>query len=90
MPNWLANLLEVFNDTNKTTVMFLLLVLGSVFRVKGYIDSEGFITLLKTTTVSYFGTSTVIHFTSMIKDSIASKSIPKTPAALVKDIEGAE
>ena len=86
MPQWLADLLEVFTDTNKTTLMACLLGLGSIFRIKGYIDGSQFVELIKTTTISYFGTNTVIHFTSMIKEAISTKSVPKTPGELVKDI----
>lgn len=86
MPQWLADWLEVFQDVNKTTLMAFLLVLASIFRIKGYIDGSQFVELVKTTTVSYFGTTTVIHFTSMVKDAIANKSLPKTPAEVVKDI----
>lgn len=86
MPQWLADFLEVFQDVNKTSLMVCLLVLASIFRVKGFIDGGQFVELIKTTTVSYFGTNTVIHFTSMIKDAISSKSLPKTPAEAIKDI----
>lgn len=87
MPQWLADCLEVFQDTNKTALMIGLLILASIFRIKGYIDGSQYIDLLRTTTVSYFGTNTVIHFTSMIKEAIASKSLPKSPADLVKDLK---
>ena len=86
MPQWLANFLEVFQDVNKTSLMIALLILASSFRIKGYIDGGQFVQLITTTTVSYFGTNTVIHFTSMIKEAIASKSLPKTAADVVKDI----
>ena len=86
MPQWLADFLEVFQDVNKTSLMIVLIILGSIFRLKGYVDGGQFVDLLKTTTISYFGTNTVIHFTSMIKDSLASRSVPKTPADLVKAI----
>jgi len=90
MPQWLADCLEIFQDTNKTALMIGILILGSIFRIKGYIDGSQYTDLLRTTTVSYFGTNTVIHFTSMIKDAIASKSIPKSPAELIKDITEAK
>lgn len=90
MPQWLADFLEVFQDVNKTSLMIGLLILASIFRIKGFIDGGQFVELIKTTTVSYFGTNTVIHFTSMIKDAIASKSLPKSPAELVKDITEAK
>ena len=69
----LADALEVFSDTDKTAIMLLLLALASFFRMKGYVDGPGLVELLKTTTVSYFGTTTIVHFTSMIKDHLADK-----------------
>lgn len=74
MTEGLSNFLEVFSDVNKTAILIILLVIGCVFRIKGYIDGPGFIDLSKTTTISFFGTTTVVHFTSMIKDVIADKA----------------
>lgn len=73
MSQTLADFLEVFNDTNKTVIMAALLGISIFFRTKGYITPDGFVDLIKTTVVSYYGTTTVIHFTSMIKDSLAAK-----------------
>lgn len=73
MKQQVADFLEIFQDTSKTCVMAVLLLLATALRLKGYVDGPGFVTLLQTTTVSYFGTSSVVHFTSMIKDQIASK-----------------
>lgn len=73
MQQKLADFLEVFTDVNKTAVMAVLLILATIFRIKGLIDGEGFVDLLKTTTVAYYGTATVVHFTSMVKDHLATK-----------------
>ena len=73
MTQSLADFLEVVTDTSKTAVMFVLLGFAAFFRIKGYIDSQNFTDLLKTTTIAYFGTSGVVHFTSMIKDHLSNK-----------------
>lgn len=73
MKQSLADFLEVFQDVNKTAIMLFLLAVSAFFRIKGYVDSDGFVSLLQTTTVAYFGTTTVVHFTSMVKDHLANK-----------------
>jgi hypothetical protein len=81
MKQSLANFLEVFTDVNKTAIMLILLIVAVLFRIKGYIDGDNLVDLLKTTTISYFGTTTVIHFTQMVKTNLESK----IQAALPKD-----
>jgi hypothetical protein len=73
MKQTLADFLEVFEDTNKTVVMAILLFISAFFRIKGYIDGQGFVDLVKTTTIAFFGTTSVVHFTSMVKDNLANK-----------------
>ena len=73
MKQSLADFLEVFTDLDKTAVMAVLLVLSAIFRIKGYVDGQGFVDLIRTTTIAYFGTSTATHFTSMIKDHLSNK-----------------
>lgn len=83
MTTQLADFLEVFGDVNKTGIMLLILLFAGAFRIKGWIDGPGFVELCKATTISFFGTTTVVHFTSMIKDVIIDKA--KTAAAALKD-----
>ncbi len=73
MTQQLADFLEVFTDVNKTFVMAVLLMVSVFFRVKGYIDGQGFVDLLKTTTIAYFGTATAGHFTEMVRDHLSNK-----------------
>lgn len=73
MKQSLVDFLEVFQDVNKTAIMLFLLAVGALFRVKGYISGEGLVTLLQTTTVSYFGTTTFSHLTEVVKDHLATK-----------------
>ena len=69
----IADALEIFNDTNKTLIMFILLILATVFRLKGYVNGTEWVDTIKTTTVSFFGTTTVMNVTGVIKDHLASK-----------------
>jgi len=73
MKQGLQDFLETFEDVNKTVIMLFLLGLSSFFRVKGYITPDGFVELIKTTTVSYFGTASVVHIGTVIKDHLANK-----------------
>ncbi len=73
MTQGLADFLEVLTDTSKTAVMGILLILATIFRIRGYVDGQGFVDLVRTTTVAYFGTASVIHFTTMVKDHLAGK-----------------
>ncbi len=73
MTQGLADFLEVLTDTSKTVVMAILLILATIFRIKGYVDGQGFVDLVRTTTIAYFSTATVVHFTSMVKDHLSSK-----------------
>jgi hypothetical protein len=82
----LADILEVLNDTSKTCVMAILLLLATAFRIKGYVDSDGFVNLIRTTTIAYFSTSTAVHFVSMVKDSVASKLQTTVPKDTVHEV----
>lgn len=73
MTQGIADFLEILTDTSKTCVMAILLILATVFRIKGYVDGQGFVDLVKVTTVAYFGTASVVHFTTMIKDHLSNK-----------------
>ncbi len=72
MSDKLADFLEVFGDVNKTAVMLLIMAIGVILRVYNLVDGGSLTDLLKTTTLAYFGTTTVVHFTSMVKDHLAS------------------
>lgn len=80
MTQAMADFLEIFTDTSKTTIMFLLLIVAIALRVDNYIDGSGFVSLMQTTTVAYFGTTTLVHFTTMIKDHLEAKLSTPVPA----------
>jgi hypothetical protein len=76
MKQKMIDFLNVFQAMNKSLVMLLLIVISMLFRTKGYISGDNFVDLLKATVVSYFGVTGVVHFTSMVKDHLASKNAP--------------
>jgi hypothetical protein len=73
MTQQLTDFIEVFSDVNKTAVMAILLGLGAFFRIKGYISGGEMVDLMKTTTVSFFGTATMVHLGGIVRDHLASK-----------------
>jgi hypothetical protein len=70
MIDLLVNFLNIFDGLNKTIIMFMILVISCVFRVKGYISGDNWEGVIKAVTVSYFGTHMVEHYTSMIKERL--------------------
>lgn len=81
MKQKVIDFLNIFSALNKSIVMFLLLAISIIFRVKGYLNGDNFVELIKSTVISYYGVTGLVHFTSMIKDHLASK----TTAAIVGD-----
>jgi hypothetical protein len=73
MVNLLVNFLNVFEGLNKTIIMFILFIVTCVFRVRGYIDSDNWGTVLRATVVAYFGTHMVEHYTAMVKERLTAK-----------------
>lgn len=74
MADYLVNFLNVFVGLRKSIVMILLMIIGVIFRVKGFLDGAQFVDLFKATVISYFGANSVEHFSSMIKDHLADKN----------------
>ena len=74
MTQKLINFLNIFQVFNKSILIFLLLVIGVWFRLANYLSGDNFVDLLKATVISYFGTHALQHFTSMVKDHLASKT----------------
>lgn len=73
MTQGLVDFLNVFQDVNKTFLMLLLVTVGVIFRCKGLLDGAQMVDFLKTTTISYFGTASVLNLTSVVRDHLATK-----------------
>jgi hypothetical protein len=78
MVQYLVNFLNSLQGMRKTIVMFSLIVITSVFRVKGYLSGDNMSDLLKSTVIAYFGSNSVEHFTTMVKEHLTSKNVAKT------------
>ncbi|CAM6004828.1 unnamed protein product [Sphagnum balticum] len=60
--------------------MFLLMIIGVWFRLKGYLSGDNFTDLLKATVIAYFGANSVEHFTSMVQQHLVSKDAREAAA----------
>ena len=75
----------IFTGMRKTLVMFLLIFVGIVFRVKGYLSGDNFVDLLKGTTIAFFSANGLEHLTSTVKEYINSKGQKETQTDIVED-----
>jgi uncharacterized membrane protein len=69
-----VDFLNVFQGTRKTLVMLFLIALSIVFRIKGYIDGNNLVDLLKATALGFFASNSFEHYTSIIKSKIDAKT----------------
>ena len=75
MAQYVVDFLNSFIGLRKTIVMVALLVVTCIFRLKGYIGPDNFEGLLKATVVSYFGSNSIEHFTTMVRERLTSKGV---------------
>jgi hypothetical protein len=54
-------------------VMLSLILLAAVFRVKGYIDGNNMVDLLKGTVIAFFSANGLEHITTTVKEYVNSK-----------------
>ncbi len=76
---WL-DFLNIIQGLRKTLVMFLLMIIGVWFRLKGYLSGDNFTDLLRATVIAYFGANSVEHFTSMVQQHLVSKDAREAAA----------
>ena len=69
---WL-DFLNIIQGLRKTLVMFLLMIIGVWFRLKGYLSGDNFTDLFKATVIAYFGANSVEHFTAMVQQHLVSR-----------------
>lgn len=68
MKEKLAELLNVTFGFRKFLLMILLLIIGVVFRIKGYVNGAEMVDLFKSTAISFFAANGVEHIVTCIKD----------------------
>lgn len=69
----LADFLAVFLGVRKTLVMFILILIGVVFRIRGLINGDQLVTLLQSTTVAFFAANSIEHVGETIRHYINTK-----------------
>lgn len=70
---FVVNFLNTLQGLRKTVVMLSLIILGAVFRVKGYISGDNFVELLKNTVIAFFSANGLEHISNTVKEYINSK-----------------
>lgn len=73
MSDYIVNFLNIFVGIRKSLVMIAVLVIATLFRLKGYVDGGQFVDLCKATVLGFFGANGVEHFTAMVKSHLDSK-----------------
>ena len=87
MTQKIVDFLNVFQGLRKTVVMLALIIITVIFRIKGLIAPDNFEGLLKATVVSYFGSNSIEHFTTMVKAHLDSKGQTKTVTEIDSDTQ---
>jgi hypothetical protein len=73
MTQYIINFLNTLQGLRKTMVMLSLILLGAVFRVKGYISGDNMVDLLKGTVIAFFSANGLEHITTTVKEYINAK-----------------
>jgi len=73
MTQKLSDFIAIFLGVRKTLIMFALLLIGIVFRIKGLINGDQLVSLLQGTTVAFFAANSIEHVGETIKHYVNSK-----------------
>jgi hypothetical protein len=73
MTQYIINFLNTLQGLRKTMVMLSLILLGAIFRVKGYISGDNMVDLLKGTVIAFFSANGLEHITTTVKEYINTK-----------------
>lgn len=73
MTQYIINFLNTLQGLRKTMVMLSLILLAAVFRIKGYIDGNNMVDLLKGTVIAFFSANGLEHITTTVKEYVNSK-----------------
>jgi len=69
----LSDFMAIFLGLRKTIVMFALLIIGIVFRVKGLINGDQLVSLLQSTTIAFFAANSIERVGETIKHYVNAK-----------------
>lgn len=77
----LSELIDLIYGFRKIIAFFLLFLVAIIFRLDALIDGGQFVDLMKNVALAFFAANGIEHYTSMIKDRIASQVSSQTPQA---------
>lgn len=66
-------IINFLNGFRKFTVMFMLIVIGTIFLVTKHLNGAEFVELLKYTAIAYMGSNGLEHMTNAVKDFLKNK-----------------
>jgi hypothetical protein len=75
----LAEFLDALMGFRKFIAFLLILAIGIVFRIINLVNGSEFVDLEKAVGVSFMATNSVEHFTTMVRDYIASRGANNAP-----------
>lgn len=81
MKQKVAELINIIFGFRKFLLMLALFAVGIIFRVKGYLDGNQFVDLLKSTTISFFAANGVEHIVSTVKSVMGKSEEPPSSLA---------
>ena len=89
MTQALADFIDTIFGFRKFIIMVGLFAVGIVFRMKGLVNGQEFVDLMKATVIGFFSANSVEHFSIMAKSFIQGKVLnkvnPRVEAAAVND-----
>jgi hypothetical protein len=89
MTQKLADFIAIFLGLRKLIVMFCLILIGVIFRLKGLIDGNQLVALLQSTTIAFFAANSVERVGDTVKHYVDSKGQQVTEQeAVVGDSNG--
>jgi hypothetical protein len=75
----IKDFLNTFVDLQKVLVMLLLITIGIVFRIKGLVDGNAFVDLLKNTAIAFFAVHATSHIVSAVGTYYSNQNTPNDP-----------
>ena len=74
MVQYIVDFLNSLQGIRKTIVMFIVILITVIFRIKGLIAPDNVEGILKSTVIAYFGSNSIEHYSTMIKAQLDAKT----------------
>ena len=88
MIQYVVDFLNSLQGLRKTLVMFMVITISSIFRLKGLIDPNNFEGLLKAAVVAYFGSNSIEHYVTMVRERLMADGTSKKVTE-IETVQGA-